>query len=106
MFVTGSYIVSKYAGSYTDFVAERIFEPLGMGSTTFFHSAAAQTGNLTQAWVQPLRRIPYWLTDETSELIAGAGGIISNVADLVGETQKVLMLRVLTTNRPNGSSYS
>nr|GAT48083.1 predicted protein [Mycena chlorophos] len=84
MYVTGSYIVSKYSGlDYRDFVAERIFKPLGMSSSTLYPDDAAATGRLTQAWT-PLggRRIPFFMPEHSAPLIAGAGGVQSTVEDL------------------------
>lgn len=83
MFITGSHIISKYTGSYTDFATQRIFQPLGMKSSTFSPTAAAKTGNLSQSWTAHSQRIPLWFTEAEKELNAGAGGIITNVVDLV-----------------------
>ncbi|KLO13824.1 beta-lactamase/transpeptidase-like protein [Schizopora paradoxa] len=84
MFVTGAHIISKYSPmhNYPDFVKERIFTPLGMKSTTFSPKAASDGGNLTQSWTAHSRRIPFAYSDSSVDMIAGAGGIITNVVDL------------------------
>ena len=85
MYVTAAHIVSTYAGSFTAFVKERIFEPLNMTSSTYLLSEAVRSGEITQAWTSTDngRRIPHWFDDEVIQLIAGAGGIISSAADMV-----------------------
>ncbi len=88
MFTTGAHIVKKYSPTrnYPDFVNDRIFAPLGMKSSTFSPGAAKDTGNLTQSWTAHSQRIPFWYTDSSVDMIAGAGGIITNVVDLVRRT--------------------
>ncbi|KAI0632695.1 beta-lactamase/transpeptidase-like protein [Trametes polyzona] len=84
MYMLGSYIVAKYANTtYPAFVTERLFGPLNMSSSTFWHSEAQASGRLSQAWTSRGRRIPFWHTDDIAELIAGAGGIISSAEDTV-----------------------
>ena len=83
MYTATSRILSKYTGSYTDFVTDRIFKPLGMDSTTFSPNEAAKSGQLTQTWTGHGRRIPYWISEDQKEFNAGAGGVISSVIDLV-----------------------
>ena len=84
MYMTGAYIVTKYTNdSYTTFASNRIFKPLNMTSTTFSPNKAFASGKLTQMWTGFGRRIPFWFTEENVELNAGAGGVISSVADLV-----------------------
>ncbi|KAI0326062.1 beta-lactamase/transpeptidase-like protein [Cubamyces sp. BRFM 1775] len=74
---------NQYANmSYGSFVAERIFEPLNMTSTSFSPSEAAKTGRLTQTWTRGVRRVPFWMSDAEDDLFAGAGGAISNVEDM------------------------
>ncbi|KAH9889349.1 beta-lactamase/transpeptidase-like protein [Cubamyces lactineus] len=83
MFMLGAHIVAKYANmSYGSFVAERIFKPLNMTSTSFSPSEAAKTGRLTQTWTRGVRRVPFWMSDAEDDLFAGAGGAISNVEDM------------------------
>jgi CubicO group peptidase (beta-lactamase class C family) len=88
--MVGAHFISTYSGmSYTEFVKARIWDPLGMLSTTFNASQAIQVGLLTQSWTSSGRRIPFWFSDEAIALLAGPAGIISNVPDLVS-TQGLL----------------
>lgn len=84
MYITAAHIISTYAGSFTTFVKERIFDPLNMTSTTYSLSEAAVSGRMTQAWtsIENGRRIPHWFDDELNQSIAGAGGVISSAADM------------------------
>ncbi|TFK57591.1 beta-lactamase/transpeptidase-like protein [Heliocybe sulcata] len=82
MYVTASYIISKYAGPYMTFVKERIFKPLNMTSTTFSPEEAIASGKLTVTWTHTGRRIPFWFTEDTIELQAGAGGVTSSAEDM------------------------
>ena len=78
-----SNIITKVTGSYIDFVTERVFKPLGMDSTTLSPAEAAQSGKLTQTFSAHKQRLPFWFFEGEKELNAGAGGVISNVVDLV-----------------------
>ena len=98
MFISGSYIISKYTGSHIDFARERIFEPLGMSSTTFSPTSAAASGKLTQSWTAHDQQIPFWFTDDDKELNAGAGGIITSVIDLVCYPGNCLIKTSLTSH--------
>jgi CubicO group peptidase (beta-lactamase class C family) len=88
MFILTAHIISHYTGSYTSFVKDRIFTPLGMTSTTFYSSGALRSGQMTQAWNFAGRRIPQWFTDEVRELAGGAGGIILSTEDMVHRTPR------------------
>ena len=84
MYMLGSHLVTRYSGTpYTEYVRERIFSPLNMTSTTYRPSEAAESGKATENWTGMGRRIPWWFTDDQVELIAGPGGVISNVPDMV-----------------------
>lgn len=73
----GAHLISTYAGmNYTDFVAARMFQPLNMSSTTFY-----RTPNLTECWKDG-RLIPTTANDNTVDLKAGPGGIMSNALDM------------------------
>jgi CubicO group peptidase (beta-lactamase class C family) len=98
MYVTAAHIVSTYAGSFTTFVKERIFDPLNMTSTTYSLSEAVRSGEITQAWTSMAngRRIPHWFDDEVNQLIAGAGGIISSAADMVCDCHVVFTSLLIT----------
>lgn len=82
MFVTAAHIISKYSGMpFASFLAQRIFAPLNMSSTTITPSRAENY--MTHAWMADSRRIPLWFTDENIGLIDGAGGIASTAVDMV-----------------------
>lgn len=94
MYVTAAHLLSVYANrTFHEFARERIFRPLGMNATTMSPTEAEYSGQLSHAWSAPVlnstvqtsrgRRIPFWLSDETAEFVSGAGGIISNVEDMV-----------------------
>ncbi|KAI0669583.1 beta-lactamase/transpeptidase-like protein [Trametes maxima] len=84
MFVLGAHVIEKYANTtWLDFVAERLFKPLGMSATTVWPSEAIASGKLTHTWTKTGRRIPFWCTDEISRFMAGAGGVISSAEDMV-----------------------
>ncbi|EIN06837.1 beta-lactamase/transpeptidase-like protein [Punctularia strigosozonata HHB-11173 SS5] len=83
MYMTGTYIISKYSGmTYQDFVADRIFKPLGMKDTTYSPSRAESTGRFSHSWTRSGRRIPHFIDDQVAELCAGGGGVITTSADM------------------------
>lgn len=83
MYMLTQQIISLYSGiPYPDFVAQRIFAPLNMSSTTFSPSRANATGRFTQSWTPSGRRIPSWFSDAEMILLAGAGGVISSGTDM------------------------
>ncbi|PIL26205.1 hypothetical protein GSI_11960 [Ganoderma sinense ZZ0214-1] len=83
-FVLGAYLISHYAAMpYADFVAQRIFKPIGMSDTTFSPTIANNSGLLTHTWTPFGRRIPFWFDESVAHLKAGAGGIISSAEDVV-----------------------
>ncbi|KAM5537319.1 hypothetical protein V8D89_009049 [Ganoderma adspersum] len=83
-FVLGAYLISHYADMpYEDFVAQRIFKPIGMSTTTFSPTVANNSGLLTHTWTLFGRRIPFWFDESLAHLKAGAGGIISSADDMV-----------------------
>ena len=82
--MAATHIIATYSGQlYTEFVKERIFDPLGMTSTTFSVDEAIRSGKFTQMWFISGRRIPYWFSEDIMQLNAGPGGVISNVVDMV-----------------------
>ena len=81
--MTAQYMVTKYTGSFENFVRDRIFVPLNMTSTTYLPSEAQDSGKLTQNWGANSRLIPSWFQDDDLELISGAGGVISSTMDMV-----------------------
>ncbi|TFY55723.1 hypothetical protein EVG20_g9215, partial [Dentipellis fragilis] len=81
-YMLGAHLVSKYTGSYTQFVQDRIFDPLNMTSSTYSPDKAASSGKLTHAWANFGRRIPTWFTEKNAAISNGPGGAISSVEDL------------------------
>ena len=82
--MVAAHVVATYAGqSYTSFVEERIFLPLGMTSSTFSLATAKASGKFTQGWTKRGRRLPPWFNEDMAFLLAGAGGVISNAIDMV-----------------------
>lgn len=83
MYIVGAHLIATYANmSYPEFALSRIFEPLGMASTTFSPDVAQRSGKRTQTWTKFGRRISFWFTEEIAHLKAGPGGIISSAKDL------------------------
>ncbi|KAG1735692.1 beta-lactamase/transpeptidase-like protein [Suillus paluster] len=83
MFMVASHIIETYSGqTYTSFVEDRIFTPLGMFSSTFSPAKAGKTGKFTQGWTGSGRLLPEWFTEEMAMLKAGPGGVISNAIDM------------------------
>jgi CubicO group peptidase (beta-lactamase class C family) len=84
MYMVGAYIVSTLSGiRFVDFVDYRIFKPLGMNSSTYSIDAAIRSGRFTNTWTSFGRLIPPWIEEEFVDLVAGPGGVISNVEELV-----------------------
>jgi CubicO group peptidase (beta-lactamase class C family) len=83
MFMAAAHIIETYsAQTYTSFVEDRIFTPLGMTSSTFSPAKAGKTGRFTQGWAGNGRLLPECLTEEVVPLIAGPGGVISSAVDM------------------------
>ncbi|KAF8436227.1 beta-lactamase/transpeptidase-like protein [Boletus edulis BED1] len=83
MYMVAAHVIETYAGqSYTSFVQERIFVPLGMTSTTFSPAEAEASGQMTHGWTSEGRRVPECFNEETAFAMAGPGGIISNAIDM------------------------
>ncbi|KIP11152.1 hypothetical protein PHLGIDRAFT_28072 [Phlebiopsis gigantea 11061_1 CR5-6] len=83
MYMLGAYLVSTYSGiPYTNYVQDRILNPLNMSSTTFSPDEALETGRRSQSWTGLGRLIPFWMTDDMTDLAAGMGGLVSSVEDL------------------------
>jgi CubicO group peptidase (beta-lactamase class C family) len=84
MYITGAYVISKYSGSsYRDFVEERVLLPLRMTSSTLYPNRAIESGRFSQSWSPSRRRIPFFMPEHTADLIAGAGGVMSTVEEMV-----------------------
>ncbi|KAG2128999.1 beta-lactamase/transpeptidase-like protein [Suillus clintonianus] len=83
MFTAVAHIVETYsAQTYTSFVEDRIFTPLGMSSSTYSPAKAGKTGKFTQGWTSNGRLLPECFTEEMATLMAGAGGVISSAVDM------------------------
>lgn len=83
MYMLAAHIVATYSGMpFTAFLKKRIFEPLGMYSTTCSGTEAKESGKLSHAWISNGRRVPYWFRGQGEETIAPAGGVISSVTDM------------------------
>ncbi|KAJ7873526.1 beta-lactamase/transpeptidase-like protein [Mycena olivaceomarginata] len=95
MFVTGSYVVAKLSGmAYRDFVEKRIMHPLNMSSSTMHPDRVSKSDRFSQTWTPSSRRIPFFATEQTVDLIAGAGGVISTAEDLLLWAKLILNGRV------------
>ncbi|KAJ7803451.1 beta-lactamase/transpeptidase-like protein [Mycena olivaceomarginata] len=84
MYIAGSYVVSKLSGmAYRDFVENRIMLPLNMSSSTMHPDRVSENNKFSQTWTSTRRRIPFFMTENTADLIAGAGGVISTAEDML-----------------------
>ncbi|KAJ6559846.1 beta-lactamase/transpeptidase-like protein, partial [Mycena capillaripes] len=84
MYIAGSYVVSKLSGmAYRDFVESRIMLPLNMTSSTMHPDRVSENDRFSQTWTPTRRRIPFFMTEHTADLIAGAGGVISTAEDML-----------------------
>ncbi|KAL4262563.1 Beta-lactamase-related domain-containing protein [Pleurotus pulmonarius] len=85
------------------YVKAKIFDPLDMSATTYSYQIALQSGNLAEGFARQgmksaldpgtPRALPYWDSHSTEDgdLIAGAGGIISNAVDMAKWLQTLLL---------------
>lgn len=109
MFVLAALMIETYAKqSFTSFVTERIFEPLGMTSTSYDTVGAHEAGSLSQSFAGlngTTRRIPLWFGADVQRLLAGAGGIVSNTIDMVKLVlfRYQFLRRTEQSGRTNGS---
>ncbi|KAH9001593.1 beta-lactamase/transpeptidase-like protein [Lactarius akahatsu] len=60
----------------------RILKPLKMTQSTYSIDEAVQSGKMSETWTPFGRRIPPWMEGLETELMAGPGGLISNVKEL------------------------
>lgn len=72
------------------YITRNIIAPLGLNSTTYDVSHAEQFGTLADGFVtngvggeRIFKPIPYWTKRGGQDFLAGPGGVISNVKDLV-----------------------
>ncbi|KAH8991092.1 hypothetical protein EDB86DRAFT_1637507 [Lactarius hatsudake] len=71
---------------FSEFVEDRILQPLRMSQSTYSIDKAVQSGNVSETWTPFGRRIPPWMEGLETELVAGPGGLISNVKDIASGT--------------------
>ncbi|KAF7350120.1 Beta-lactamase domain-containing protein [Mycena venus] len=91
MYIAGSYVVSKLSGmTYRDFVENRIMRPLNMSSSTMHPDRVSENDKFSQTWTPTRRRIPFFMTEHTADLIAGAGGVISTAEDMLLWAQLIM----------------
>ncbi|KZT61602.1 beta-lactamase/transpeptidase-like protein, partial [Calocera cornea HHB12733] len=91
MYMAVQTLVADLSGvPYAQFVKQRIFDPLGMTASTFDVEAAQATQNFSQGFTfagpgkDVKRAEPHFIPDNRSaDMMAGAGGILSNVKDMV-----------------------
>ncbi len=84
MYMVGAHVITTISGvQFTEFVKDRILKPLRMAQSTYSIDEAIQSGEASETWTPFGRRIPLWMEGLEIELIAGPGGLISNVKELV-----------------------
>ncbi|KAH9048266.1 beta-lactamase/transpeptidase-like protein [Lactarius hengduanensis] len=83
MYMVGAHVITALSGiQFTEFVKDRILRPLKMTESTYSIDEAVQSGKASETWTPFGRRIPPWMEGRDIELIAGPGGLISNVKEL------------------------
>ncbi|OSD03874.1 beta-lactamase/transpeptidase-like protein [Trametes coccinea BRFM310] len=94
MYILAAHIIARYAKMpYTAFASERVFRALEMTATTFSPTKASLSGNLSHAWSDTGRRLPYWLNSDSMdnmEMLAGPGGIASSARDMTKWMREML----------------
>ncbi|KAH9063776.1 beta-lactamase/transpeptidase-like protein [Lactarius deliciosus] len=83
MYMVGAHVITALSGiQFTEFVKDRILRPLKMTQSTYSIDEAIQSGKASETWTPFGRRIPLWMEGREIELMAGPGGLISNVKEL------------------------
>lgn len=83
MYMVLSDVVARLAGKpFEEYVQERLFDPVGMKSTTYSTLKATHSGHMSHVWNSDGRRIPYAFPESAVSIVAPAGGIITNIVDL------------------------
>ncbi|KAH9001587.1 beta-lactamase/transpeptidase-like protein [Lactarius akahatsu] len=83
MYMVGAHVITALSGiQFTEFVKDRILRPLKMTESTYSINEAIQSGKASETWTPFGRRIPPWMEGRDIELMAGPGGLISNVKEL------------------------
>jgi CubicO group peptidase (beta-lactamase class C family) len=81
--MTAQHLVEKYSQKrLPDFVAERIFGPLNMTSSSYSPSSAVSTGRLSEFYHLG-RRIPIFFTEDDVSVMGGAGGVLTTAEDMM-----------------------
>lgn len=80
-FIVGEVVSAVSGKSWDDFVAERIFRPLGMNATTTSLSQATANPNMATGHIRTQGRFEV-TTHRNVENVAAAAGMITNVTDL------------------------
>jgi len=94
MYMVGAQVVTALSGvRFIDFVKDRIFAPLNMTQTTYSVHEALGSGQASETWTLSGRRIPLWLEGVHAETMAGPGGVISNVNDLVRGARRPIVIK-------------
>jgi CubicO group peptidase (beta-lactamase class C family) len=96
MYIVGAQIISHVTGTpFQTYITRNIISPLGLNWTTYDITEAEQSGKLAegflnigvQTWNEHgkirSKPIPFWVKKGGDDLIAGAGGVISNAKDMV-----------------------
>ena len=84
MYMVGAHVITALSGvPFAEFVEDRILKPLRMTRSTYSINEAIQSGDASEAWTPFGRQIPSWMEGLEIELLAGPGGLISNVKELV-----------------------
>lgn len=98
MYITAAYIVECLTNNTVqEFVTEKIFKPLGMDASTYSFDETMVGKGLADGFVAVetghpegegrnkviYKPIPYFDSHGNTSIIAGAGGVISNVKDVV-----------------------
>jgi len=83
MYMVGAHVITTLSGvPFAEFVKDRILKPLRMTRSTYSINEAVQSGEASETWTSFGRRIPSWIEGLETELLAGPGGLISNVKEL------------------------
>ncbi len=84
MYMVGAHVITTLSGvQFTEFVKDRILKPLEMTQSTYSIDEAVRSGKASETWTPFGRRIPPWMEGLEIELMAGPGGLISSVKELV-----------------------
>lgn len=99
MYCTSGYIIQKLTNqTYANFITEKILKPLGLEDTSYDAAAAIKSGKLADGFLpvpviknrdaeatddSVFKPVPYFDPLGGHSVIDPAGGIISNVKDLV-----------------------